>query len=75
MTIEKLKEIVKKLAEENNKLEARVEALEGNCACVVDPEDGSTIEPCDLHPKGGSLKGTFVSLVHRIEQLERRESE
>ena len=24
------------------------------CDCVLDPEDGSTIIACDLHPRGGS---------------------
>ena len=24
------------------------------CACVIDPEDGSTITACVLHPGGGS---------------------
>lgn len=27
------------------------------CACVIDPEDGSTITACVLHPEGGSPIG------------------
>jgi len=55
MTIEKLTAIVQQLAEEHNKLEAKVERLEFEaCKCVLDPEDGSTIQHCELHPEGGS---------------------
>lgn len=47
MTIEKLTAIVQQLAEEHNKLEAKVERLEFEaCKCVLDPEDGSTIQHC-----------------------------
>ena len=30
------------------------------CDCVVDLEDGSTIRPCALHPRGGSPKGLAI---------------
>lgn len=40
-------------------LEARVAELEA-CDCVVDFEDGSTIQPCAKHPQGGSPKGKAI---------------
>ena len=33
---------------------------EGDCDCLVDPEDGSTITACILHPQGGSPKSHAI---------------
>jgi hypothetical protein len=62
MTLEKLTAIVKKLAAEHNALEQRLAALEADCECVVDEEDGSTIEACSLHPQGGSPKSYRLAM-------------
>jgi hypothetical protein len=50
---------------------AMVEAFENvkECDCVVDPEDGSTITACVLHPQGGSPKSKATWAVNKLNDL------
>jgi hypothetical protein len=39
------------------------------CECVVDPEDGSTIQACEQHPLGGSPKGKAIHRLKAMQEL------
>jgi hypothetical protein len=40
------------------------------CACVIDPEDGSTITACVLHPEGGSPIGYAQWALNQIRDID-----
>jgi hypothetical protein len=39
------------------------------CECVVDSDDGSTIQACEQHPLGGSPKGKAIHRLKAMQEL------